>query len=99
MSRVEKLYPFIEAEKQNSHAGRDGNIARACELLKVSRSAYYAHATARAVGGSRRQREDADLAERIRHHHAASKGRNGAPGSTPTWPARAAGTAASGSPG
>jgi transposase InsO family protein len=73
------VYPFIEAEKQNSRAGRDGNVARACGLLKVSRSAYYAHAEAQAAGGTRRQREDADLAERIRHHHAASKGRNGAP--------------------
>jgi transposase InsO family protein len=73
------VYPFIEAEKQSSRAGRDGNVARACELLKVSRSAYYAHTGAQAAGGTRRQREDADLTERIRHHHQASKGRNGAP--------------------
>jgi hypothetical protein len=78
------VYPFIEAEKQHSHTGPDGqrvrgNLARACELLKVSRSAYYAHAAAQAAGGTRRQREDAELAERIRHHHAASRGRNGAP--------------------
>lgn len=78
------VYPFIEAEKQHSHTGPDGqrvrgNVARACELLKVSRSAYYAHAAAQAAGGTRRQREDADLVERIRHHHAVSKGRNGAP--------------------
>ena len=32
-----KLYPFIEAEK----AEQDGNVAMACVLLKVSRSAYY----------------------------------------------------------
>jgi hypothetical protein len=56
---VENVYPFIEAEKQNSRVGRDGNVARACELLKVSRSAYYAHPAAQAVGGTRRQREDA----------------------------------------
>jgi len=31
-------YPFIEAEK----AGRR-NVKRACELLKVSRAAFYAH--------------------------------------------------------
>ena len=31
------VYPFIEAEK----AGQDGNVAMACVLLKVSRSAYY----------------------------------------------------------
>lgn len=45
-----KIYPFIEAEKQNSHATIElstrsgtvrlpaGNVARACGLLKVSRS-------------------------------------------------------------
>jgi transposase InsO family protein len=73
------VYPFIEAEKQSSAAGGRGNVARACALLKVSRSAYYTHAATQAAGGSRRQREDAELAERIRHHHQASKGRNGAP--------------------
>jgi hypothetical protein len=31
------VYPFIEAEKSGRH-----NVARACALLKVSRSAYYA---------------------------------------------------------
>ena len=30
------VYPFIEAEKVASR-----NVARACELLEVSRSAYY----------------------------------------------------------
>ena len=74
------VYPFIEAEKQYSVDGQPGgNVARACELLKVSRSAYYARAAQQAVGGSARDRQDAVLAERIRHHHAASKGRNGAP--------------------
>ncbi|HEX8767698.1 MAG TPA: IS3 family transposase [Jatrophihabitans sp.] len=73
------VYPFIEAEKRSGSAGGPGNVARACELLKVSRSAYYAHAGARAAGGTRRQREDADLVERIHHHHTTSKGRYGAP--------------------
>lgn len=73
------VYPFIEAEKRDSQAGRGGNVARACQLLEVSRSAYYAHAAARAAGGTGRQRQDAELLERIRHHHARSKGRNGAP--------------------
>jgi transposase InsO family protein len=73
------VYPFIEAEKQNSQAGQVGNVARACALLKVSRSAYYAHAAVQAAGGSPRQRQDAELVERIRYHHAVSKGRNGAP--------------------
>ena len=31
-----KLYPFIEAEKVEQR-----NVKRACELLEVSRAAYY----------------------------------------------------------
>jgi hypothetical protein len=86
------VYPFIEAEKQNSSSravsggksdgssGRArGNVKRACELLQVSRSAYYAHAAAQAAGGTTRQQDDAQLLARIRHHHVASKGRYGAP--------------------
>ncbi|HEX6876519.1 MAG TPA: hypothetical protein VF165_12740, partial [Nocardioidaceae bacterium] len=34
------VYPFIEAEKAGDH-----NVKRACELLKVSRAAYYAQRT------------------------------------------------------
>lgn len=79
MSRAVRLYPFIEAEKQRSLAGDPANVARACELMKVSRSAYYAHAATQAAGGSHRDRDDAVLVERIRHHHGVSKGRNGAP--------------------
>lgn len=79
MNRARKVYPFIEAEKQNSVAGGAGNVARACVLLEVSRSAYYAHAVAQAAGGTARQQDDAALVERIRHHHARSKGRYGAP--------------------
>ena len=33
------VYPFIEAERAGQHS-----VKRACELLKVSRSAYYQHA-------------------------------------------------------
>jgi hypothetical protein len=74
------VYPFIEAEKQASvdEAG-GGNVARACELLKVSRSAYYAHAATVAAGGTARQREDAELAARITTIHAKSRGSYGAP--------------------
>jgi hypothetical protein len=93
------VYPFIEAEKHSGAVGGPGNVARACALLQVSRSAYYAHAAARAAGGTRRQREDAGLLERIRHHHRASKGRNGAPRIHADLATRAAGTAASGSRG
>ena len=43
-------YPFIEAEKAQRR-----NVKRACELLKVSRSAYYAARAGTAVGrGTRR---------------------------------------------
>ncbi|MDG4788979.1 hypothetical protein O7626_24125 [Micromonospora sp. WMMD1102] len=38
------VYPFNEAEK-----AQQGNVERACELLKVSRAAYYQH---RAAGPS-----------------------------------------------
>jgi transposase InsO family protein len=90
------MYPFIEAEKQDSHIqqpqraqdgqiSQDGeqkahaNVKRACELLKVSRSAYYAHTAVRAAGGSARQREDADLIGQIAQIHDDSNGTYGAP--------------------
>jgi putative transposase len=51
------VHPFIEAEKQAGHS-----VKRACEVLKVSRAAFYARRTAkpgpRAVG-------DAELTEQI----------------------------------
>lgn len=75
------VYPFIEAEKQRSdteEAG-GGNVARACALLKVSRSAYYAHAATRAAGGTVRHREDAELTARITEIHTESDGSYGAP--------------------
>jgi transposase InsO family protein len=65
------LYPFIEAEKAQQR-----NVKRACELLEVSRAAYYAH---RADVPSARQRADDELTQRIRQAHQASKGRYGAP--------------------
>ena len=52
------VYPFIEAEKRS---GR--NVKRACELLKVSRSAFYARRSARP--GRPRRRDDAELTEQI----------------------------------
>jgi transposase InsO family protein len=64
------VYPFIEAEKQDS-----GNVKRACELLKVSRAAFYAHRS----GPCQRERADADLASRVRAVHQESRGRYGAP--------------------
>jgi transposase InsO family protein len=65
------LYPFIEAEKLQQR-----NVKRACELLEVSRAAYYTH---RAGVPSTRQVADEQLTEHIRQAHETSKGRYGAP--------------------
>jgi hypothetical protein len=64
-------YPFIEAEKAQRR-----NVKRACELLKVSRAAFYA---ARDGGSSDLEREDAALAAEVKTVHDDSKGRHGAP--------------------
>lgn len=64
------VYPFIEAEKAGSR-----NVKRACELLKVSRAAFYQHL----AGPSARWRADAELAAQITAVHQESKGRYGAP--------------------
>lgn len=74
------VYPFIEAEKRTgTGTARGGNVARACELLKVSRSAYYAHAARRAAGPSPRERADAQLREVIVKIHTGSAGTYGSP--------------------
>ena len=65
------VYPFIEAESVKQRS-----VKRACELLEVSRAAYYAH---RAGTPSARQQTDEQLTEHIRTAHQASKGRYGAP--------------------
>jgi transposase InsO family protein len=65
------VYPFIEAEKSLQR-----NVKRACELLKVSRAAYYA---ARKGRRSKRAAEDAALAAQVKTAHEESKGRYGAP--------------------
>jgi transposase InsO family protein len=64
------IYPFIEAEKACRR-----NVKRACELLRVSRAAFYEHL----AGPSSREQQDAGLACQIRVVHAESKGRYGAP--------------------
>ena len=64
-------YPFIEAEKV-----RQRNVKQACELLKVSRSAYY---QARGDEPSDRAAQDAELAAQVKTVHEESKGRYGAP--------------------
>ena len=65
------VYPFIEAEKAQQR-----NVKRTCELLEVSRAAYYAQ---RLGTPSARQVADAGLTEQIRQAHQVSKGRYGAP--------------------
>ncbi|MBC3843599.1 IS3 family transposase [Streptacidiphilus sp. 4-A2] len=65
------VHPFIEAEKQGGH-----NVKRACELLQVSRAAFYARRTN--APGPRAVR-DADLAEKIAEVHGTPRGSYGAP--------------------
>ncbi|WP_327166768.1 IS3 family transposase [Streptomyces zaomyceticus] len=63
--------PFIEAEKTAGH-----NVKRTCELLKVSRTAYYARRNG--TPGPRAVR-DAELTEQITAVHQQSRGTYGAP--------------------
>jgi transposase InsO family protein len=65
------LWPFIEAEKAEHHG-----VKRACELLEVSRAAYYQWS---AHTPTARELSDAELTERIKVIHDASKGTYGAP--------------------
>ncbi|MET8103103.1 IS3 family transposase, partial [Streptomyces sp. NPDC005236] len=65
------VHPFIEAEKRAGHS-----VKRACELLKVSRTAFYARRTG--TPGPRAVR-DAELAEQITDVHTRSRGTYGAP--------------------
>ena len=51
------VYPFIEAEKVE-----DRNVTKACELMEVSRSAFYDWVQHQP---SRREVSDAELGERI----------------------------------
>jgi putative transposase len=65
------VWPFIEAEKAEHHS-----VKRACELLEVSRSAYYQQRT---HTPSVRKIADAELKARIVTIHAESNGTYGAP--------------------
>lgn len=65
------VFPFVEAEKVEQHS-----VAKACELLEVSRSAYYEwskHAP------SPRQLADEELGEQIERIHKSSRGTYGWP--------------------
>ncbi len=66
-----KAQPFIEAEKATGHS-----VKRACELLEVSRAAFYQRAAPRP---SQRQIDDADLTEKITAIHDQSGGTYGSP--------------------
>ncbi|TCO55813.1 IS3 family transposase [Actinocrispum wychmicini] len=66
------VYPFIEAE----NASPTGNVKRSCELLQVSRSAFYEH---RNGTSGKRARSDAALTEKIITVHTQSRGTYGAP--------------------
>ncbi|MBO0517283.1 IS3 family transposase, partial [Streptomyces beijiangensis] len=65
------VHPFIEAEKQAGH-----NVKRACELLKVSRTAFYAR---RSGKPGPRAVQDAELTQQITAVHERSRGTYGAP--------------------
>jgi len=65
------VYPFIEAEQAQQR-----NVAKACALLQVSRSAYYDWS---AHSPSPRQRAGDALAERITAIHETSRGTYGWP--------------------
>jgi transposase InsO family protein len=65
------VHPFIEAEKRAGHS-----VKRACELLKVSRTAFYAR---RASMPGPRAVRDAELTEQIADVHTRSRGSYGAP--------------------
>jgi hypothetical protein len=60
------VHPFIEAEKQGNH-----NVTRACELLKVSRTAFY---TRRNGTPGPRAVRDLELTEKITEAHEHSRG-------------------------
>ena len=66
------VYPFIEAE----NAGQHGNVAMACRLLEISRSAYYEWSE---HVPSRRQLSDEELGEKIEQIYKASRCTYGAP--------------------
>jgi putative transposase len=64
-------YRLIDAEKANY------SVSMLCKVLKVSRSGYYDDWRDRSP--SKRERENADLTERIREVHHRSRGTYGYP--------------------
>jgi len=66
-----KAHPFIEAEKVAGHS-----VKRCCELLEVSRAAFYGRLD---PTPSAKEQSDAELAEKIEAIHTESKGTYGSP--------------------
>ncbi|HEY6429813.1 MAG TPA: IS3 family transposase, partial [Acidimicrobiales bacterium] len=66
------VYPFIEAEK----AEPEGNVAKACHLLEVSRSAYYQSSSGTP---SARELSDAELGDKVVDIFTKSRRTYGAP--------------------
>jgi transposase InsO family protein len=66
-----KVHPFIEAEKAAGH-----NVKRCCELLEVSRAAFYERLD---ETPSAKQLADSELTKRIRAIHLGSKYTYGSP--------------------
>lgn len=65
------VWPFIEAEEAEQHS-----VKRACELLEVSRAAFYEY---RKHTPSLRELSDRELLDKIREIHRVSKGTYGSP--------------------
>ena len=74
--------PFIEAEQAEQR-----NVAKACALLEVSRSAFYELVKAHPVS-TLREVADGELAERITQIHARSRGTYGWPRALAASPRR-----------
>jgi putative transposase len=66
-----KAHPFIEAEKVAGHS-----VKRCCELLEVSRAAFYGRLD---PTPSAKEQSDAELTEKITAIHTESKGTYGSP--------------------
>jgi hypothetical protein len=82
------LYPFIEAEKAQRR-----NVKRACELLEVSRAAYYAHRAEGHRHASAPTTSSPSASARPTRHPRAATAHHA---STPNCAAAAIGTPASG---
>jgi hypothetical protein len=83
--------PSIEAERSEGRS-----VKRACELLEVSRAAYY---EARGALPGARDASDAQCWARSATSTRPLKAPTARPGCMPNWPTRGCSVAATGSPG